>query len=88
VKRYLPAREKGILIERIVKENCDKERVGVGELRLGGQRQGISRVRSKIARILSREYGVSLAEITMRVGISTSAIAKAIQKMEKEKLSV
>ena len=33
-------------------------------------------------RILSREYGISLAEIARRVGVCTSAIGKAIQKME------
>ena len=88
VKRYLPAREKDALIERIVKENCDRERVGVGELRMGGQRQAVSRVRGKIGWILSREYGISLAEIARRAGVCTSAIAKAIQEMERQILEV
>jgi hypothetical protein len=88
VKRYLPAREKDALIERIVKENCGRERVGVGELRRGGQRQAVSRVRGKIGWILSREYGISRAEIARRVGVCTSAIAKAIQKIERQILKV
>jgi hypothetical protein len=83
VKRFLPAREKGALIERVVKETCIKERVGVEELRLGGQRRAVSRTRGKIGWILSREYGISLAEIARQVGVSTSAISKALQKMER-----
>ena len=31
-----------------------------------------------------REYGISLAEIARRLGVCTSAIAKAIQKMERQ----
>jgi putative transposase len=36
VRRYLPVRGKGVLKERIIKEMCEKEEVGEGELRLGG----------------------------------------------------
>jgi len=36
--------------------------------------------------ILSRKYGVALAEISMKLGVCTSAIAKAIRKMEGEEL--
>jgi DNA-binding MarR family transcriptional regulator len=31
---------------------------------------------------LSREYGISLAEIARDLGVCTSAIAKAVRKME------
>ncbi len=82
VKRYLPIREKGAKKERIIKEMCGKEGVGEGELRLGGQARRVSRVRSKIAWRLSREYGIPLAEIARDLGVCTSAIAKAVRKME------
>ncbi|MCX5905935.1 MAG: hypothetical protein NTY64_01765 [Deltaproteobacteria bacterium] len=72
VRKDLPAREKEAFIERIVEENCGKYGAGVGELRLGGQRQAVSRVRGKVGWILSREYGISLAEIARRVGVCTS----------------
>jgi DNA-directed RNA polymerase specialized sigma24 family protein len=88
VKRYLPAREREAFIERKVKEVGDKEGVGVGELRLGGQRQAVSQVRGKIGWILSREYGISLAEIARRLGVCTSEIAKALQKKERQILEV
>jgi hypothetical protein len=41
-------------------------------------------VRAKIAWILSRKYGVALAEISRKLGVCTSAIAKAIRKKEGE----
>jgi hypothetical protein len=44
----------------------------------------LERERSKIAWILSREYGIAMAEIAGGLGVCTSAIAKAIPKMEGE----
>ena len=46
--------------------------------------EAVSRVRGKVGWILSREFGISLAEIARMVGVCTSAIAKAIQKMERQ----
>ena len=83
VKRYLPEREKGVLKERVIKEMCEKEEVSEGEVRLGGQRRRVSRARSKIAWRLSREYGIPLAEIARDLGVCTSAIAKAVRKIER-----
>jgi putative transposase len=84
VQRFVPTREKGSLIGRIVKENCEKEGVGLDELRNGGQRRAVSRARGKIGCILSRQFGISLAEIARNVGVSTSAVSKAIQKMTRK----
>jgi putative transposase len=82
VKRYLPVLEKGALQERIIKEMCQKESIGEEELRLGGPARRVSRVRAKIAWRLAREYGIPLAEIARDLGLCTSAIAKAVRKME------
>ena len=51
-------------------------------MRLEGQARRVSRVRSKIAWRLSREYGIPLAEITRDLRVCTSAIAKAVRTME------
>ncbi len=82
VRRYLPVREKGGLKERVIQEMCEKEGVGEGELRMGGQSRRVSRVRAGIAWRLSREYGIPLADSARDLGVCTSAIAKAIQKKE------
>jgi predicted transcriptional regulator len=42
----------------------------------------LGRVWAKIAWILSREYGIAMADIAKRLGVCTSAIAKAIRKKE------
>jgi hypothetical protein len=39
-------------------------------------------VRAKIAWILSRGYGIAMVEISRKLGVCTSAIAKAIRKKE------
>jgi len=82
VKRYLPVRERWALKGRIIKEMCEKEGIGEGELRLGGQARRVSLIRAKIVWRLTREYGIPLAEIARDLGVCTSAIAKALRKME------
>lgn len=59
-RMYLPVREKGALKALTLKEMYNKEEVGEGELRLGGQTRRVSRVRCKIAWRLSREHGIPL----------------------------
>ncbi len=84
VRRYLPLREKGAIAGRVIKEISRKEAVNEDEVRLGGQRQRVSQARAKIALRLSRNYGFSMAEIARQLGVCTSAIAKAIRKMEQK----
>ena len=43
----------------------------------------MSEVRAKIAHRLSREMGLSLADIARRLGVGTSAVAMAIRKKER-----
>jgi predicted transcriptional regulator len=43
----------------------------------------VSEVRAKIAHRLSREMGLSLADIARRLGVGTSAVAMAIRKKER-----
>jgi hypothetical protein len=69
-------------MEKPVSGICKEEGIGVGEMRMGGQRRGVSRARERIAWVLSREYGVSLAEIGRQVGVCTSAVGKALRKKE------
>ena len=69
-------------IERICKKHGIKE----VELREGGKRREVTKVRGEIAYYLSREMGVTLAEIARNVGVGTSAVAMALKKKEVEKL--
>jgi len=71
-----------ISIEGVIRRMCKEEGVRDQELKVGGQRREISRIRARIAYYLSREMGISMAEIARNVGVGTSAIAMAIKKEE------
>jgi len=82
VRRYLRPDEINNSIDYAIKEICLKEGVSEQELRLGVRTRKYSRVRAKIACHLSHEFGISRAELARRLGVCTSAIAKAIQNMD------
>lgn len=46
------------------------------------KRRKVAEVRGKIAYLLNREMGISIAEIGRNLGVGTSAIAMAIRKKE------
>jgi hypothetical protein len=80
--RYLRTGEKEELIDRQIKKICLEEGIGEQELRMGGRARKISRVRAKISCFLVKEYGLSRAGIARHLGVSTSAIARMVQKKE------
>ncbi len=85
LKRQLPSGRIKEIVDREINKQCEGEGVEESELRNGGQRRKASRVRAQIAYALSRGWGIPLAEIARNVGVSTSAVANAIAKFEKEK---
>ena len=66
----------------VVQEMCQEAGVSEEELLRGGRRRRVSEARANIAYRLSREMGLSLAEIARRLGVGTSAVAMAIRKKE------
>jgi len=67
-------------IETILKEECQKGKIELEELRMGSRRGEIPRVRSDIAQQLIKELEISLAEVARLLGVSTSAISKILQR--------
>jgi hypothetical protein len=63
---------------------CEKKGINPKELRMGSRRGCISQVRLQIAYQLVRDYGIPLAEVARQLGVSTSAISKAIARRTKE----
>jgi putative transposase len=63
---------------------CEKEGINPKELRMGSRRGCISQVRLQIAYQLVQDYGIPLAEVARQLGVSTSAISKAITRKTKE----
>jgi putative transposase len=67
-------------VATLVEQMCEEGQINVKELRMGSRRGRISEVRSEIACQLGEKYGLPLAEIARHLGVSTSAISKAITK--------
>ena len=67
-------------IEEIIRRMCRESGVSEKAVSSGSQRRRVSEVRAEIACFLSREMGISMAEMARRLGVGTSAIAMAIRR--------
>lgn len=74
--------ERAEIIDRHINERCREGGVNVKELRSGSRRPEVSRIRREMARDLLEKYGVPLAEIARKLGVTTSAISKALRRSE------
>ena len=82
LRRQLKLGERSRSIDQAIKRMCEGEGIREEELRNGGQRREVSRLRAKISSHLSHALGIPMAEIARHVGLCGSAVIKAIQKME------
>lgn len=64
---------------------CKKENISVEALKSGSRRQKVSAIRSQLARKLVEEWGVSLTEAGRHLGVSPSAIAKTLYRLNSHK---
>lgn len=85
IRRQLKNGERKKLIDRVIREQCQKESVLEMELRQGSQRRKVSTVRAKVGYLLNRERGISCAEIARNLGVSTTAIIKAVEREAEKK---
>lgn len=83
IKYQLPARQQQQKINELIKKMCKKGQVTIEELTSGSRRKDVSTVRAQIAIGLVKNYGVALAEVARRVGVSTPAVSKIIQRTNK-----
>ncbi|MFQ5842784.1 MAG: hypothetical protein ACE5NJ_05275, partial [Thermodesulfobacteriota bacterium] len=67
-------------MEQFIRDVCKKENISIKELRAGSHRRRVSLVRLQIASQLLGVYGTPLAEIARSLGVTTSAISKALKK--------
>ncbi len=82
IRRQIRVGKRKRSIDQVIEEICRKARIKEEEVRNGGQRREVSRIRAKIAYCLNRELGISMAEIARNVGVCTTAVIKAIKKTE------
>jgi hypothetical protein len=79
VRQQFRALRSGKNIEEIIRAACQKEGISQAELQGGSRRGRIPEVRTKIARKLVKEDGVIMAEAARHLGVSTSALSKAMK---------
>jgi chromosomal replication initiation ATPase DnaA len=84
LRRQLRFGEREASMEGVIRKMCMEAGVGQQEVRNGGQKRRVSKVRSQIAYYLSHELGISMAEIARNLGVCSSAIIKAVQKLESQ----
>jgi len=77
------ARERKKKVEQLIVGKCKKGNILVSELKGGSRRGRIPQVRGEIVISLVESYGIPLAEVARQVGVSTSAISKALRRAEK-----
>jgi hypothetical protein len=85
VRRQLRVGERERLVAQAISRICEESGVREEEVRSGGRRKGVSRARAEISYYLSHELGVPAAEIARHLGVCSSAIVKAIQRIESRK---
>lgn len=82
-RRQLKAQRAGKTIQKLIEEECRLQGISPQELKGGGKRRKVSDARAIIALRSRDELGLSAAEIARHVGVSTSAITRAIERAER-----
>ncbi len=80
--RQFKVRRAGKTIQNILEEECRRGGISPQELKGGGKRRKVSDTRAVIALRGRDELGLSAAEIARHVGVNTSGVARAIERVE------
>jgi REP element-mobilizing transposase RayT len=67
-------------INEFISRACQNENVSTEELKGGGRRKAVSKVRAQLAIELVKSHGLALAEVARQLGVSTSSISKIIKR--------
>jgi putative transposase len=84
MRHRVAARRRWKDAEHLVKSTCDGVGVSVRAMRMGSRRGAIPEVRRRLAQALVEELGIPLAEAARMLGVSTSAISKALARSREE----
>ncbi len=79
-KQQFSANDRIKTAQQLIEKICQKEKINVEALRSGSRRQLVSKARTQIAVKLVEENGLSLAQTARHLGVSTSAIAKLLDR--------
>ena len=82
--RQLKVRRRGVTVGDIIKEECARGGVNVAGLVQGSRRSSVSGVRAVIAHRCVEEMGLPAAEIARHLGVTTSSIIRAVERVNKQ----
>jgi len=74
MRNYYTDDEKKTRIREVIKETCRNNNINIKELSYGGRRRNVSFAREQAAHILIEDFGITLAEASRNLGVTTSAI--------------
>jgi DNA-binding MarR family transcriptional regulator len=83
IKYQLRDKDRREKARQLIEQTCKKEDVNPKELRMGSRRGRIARLRAEIAYQLVQRYGFPLADVARQLGVTTSAISKAISRLSR-----
>jgi len=83
--RHLSHTRAGLTIDEIIDEECRNRGRRSQELKGGSKRRKVSEARSEIGLRGREEFGLSSAEIARHVGMNTSGIIPAIERIEEQR---
>jgi hypothetical protein len=81
IRYQLPVKKDDQKLDEYIAQMCESKNVSIEELKTGSRRREVSRVRAQVATGLVKRHGIPLAEVARRVGVSTSAISKIINRV-------
>ena len=79
-KRQFSRKENLELAIRYIKRECKNEQVDIKALRAGSRRRIVSKLRNRLIQNLVEKFGLSLTETGRQMGVSSSAVAKALDR--------
>jgi len=82
-KEQFSTRERQKKAIAMIKDVCRKKKISYEALSTGGRCHKISEIRTHLAKILTEELGLTLTQIGHYLGVSPSAITKAINRLKK-----
>ena len=80
VNSQLSVNKRIIDANRLIEEICKNKNVNIEELKGGSRRGEIPEVRSYLARLLPKYYGLTFAETARQLGVTTSAVSKIFSR--------
>jgi REP element-mobilizing transposase RayT len=79
--RQMKLKRSGLTLTKFIEQECKKEQISRKELENGSRRSKVSQLRAEIARRGMKELGLPAAEIARHLGVATSSITRAVEKI-------